>query len=342
MNVHGVVQGIGHIVRKGLRMMWPVVGVGALATMLAVGVFATPPSASAAPPTALSQCNGVFNAAAADVECHVVIANTLDLVNGTESAVATVTICIGAPAAAICGVPTVSNYDSLITSVTQCNSSGNAGGSTIICDVAVTNTIVGGTTPTPATVNQCIGSGTGGGGDTLLCGPLQNTTNATITQCNGSGNGGGAPNRVECSFGASTETPALRVLVDQCNGSGNGGGATVTCATSETNLVTLAVPPGGGTTTTGGTTTGGTTGTGTTGTSGGGATTGDTTTGVSTQAVTTGTTAGQTGRTTASTTGGGLAATGAAIGSPLLFGLLALLIGASLALAAASRRAARR
>ena len=45
---------------------------------------------------------------------------------------------------------------------------------------------------TAATVNQCVGSGKGGGG-TVNCSPYPaSTTGATVTQCNGSANGGGA------------------------------------------------------------------------------------------------------------------------------------------------------
>ena len=130
------------------------------------------------------------------------------------------------------------------------------------CDVSVVDTVPTGA-PTPGvTVDQCIGSGTGGGTQpTLLCDPVGSTTNATVTQCNGSGNGGGASTRVQCDvIGATTAEP---ITINQCNGSSNGGGSTVMCATTFANNFVAPVPPtttttgapagagtGGGTTTT--------------------------------------------------------------------------------------------
>jgi hypothetical protein len=187
---------------------------------------ATSPASAAA---AIDQCNGILNASAQQVECQVVIENTLDLDSATQSSVVTVTQCIGAPAAVICG-PSVSTASSeLTTSVTQCNGSINAGGSVLICAVQIVNTITGSAQTTPATVNQCVGSGEGGGESTLLCDSYASTSGATVTQCNGSANNGGAPERVICSVGPSTQTAAIPVTVNQCNGSAAGGGDIVRC-----------------------------------------------------------------------------------------------------------------
>lgn len=130
---------------------------------------------------------------------------------------------------------TVVNSTKLIRSVDQCNGSINVGGGNTICTVTVNNHITGATTATPATVNQCVGSGES---TELDCVPLQNTTNATVTQCNGSGNGGGGDVfcRVNPSATVTTEVP---VTVNQCNASSNGGGSTVECAT-ELNTIALA------------------------------------------------------------------------------------------------------
>ncbi len=217
-----------------------------LAAFMVVLPGASSDPASAATPPQVELCNGILNADATTVECHVVLANTFDVATGIGSAVVTITICAGAPGAAACAAPTISNYGAVITSVVQCNGSGNAGGSVVICDVTIANTITGAVGVTAGTVNQCVGSGEDGGATPLNCGPPQSTSGATLTQCNGSGNGGGGDLRVTCSFGAITETAALRVTIDQCNGSANGGGATVTCSASQTNTVIPAATGGTG------------------------------------------------------------------------------------------------
>ena len=217
-----------------------------LAGFMTVLPGATLDSASAATPPEVELCNGVLNVDATTVECHVVVANTFDVATGVGSAVVTTTICAGAPGAAVCGPATIANYGAVITSVVQCNGSGNAGGSVVVCDVSIANTITGSVAVTAGTVNQCVGSGEGGGATPLNCGPPQSSSGATLTQCNGSGNGGGGDLRVTCSFGAITETSALRVTINQCNGSGNGGGATVTCSASETTTVIPAATGGTG------------------------------------------------------------------------------------------------
>jgi len=204
------------------------VATAGFAALLALAPTGVTSSASAAAP--VGQCNGELNASAQQIECLVVIENTLDLVNNTESSVVTVSRCAGAPGALTCGPPTSTPSTTLTTSVTQCNGSINAGGSVLVCAVQITNTIVGPAQTTPATVNQCSDSGQGGGDSTLNCDSYETTTGATITQCNGSVNGGGAPTRVNCSTGPSTQTSAIPVIVNQCNGSVNGGGALAFCS----------------------------------------------------------------------------------------------------------------
>lgn len=200
-------------------------------------------TAAAAP--AVSQCNGTDNVGGQAVECHYTVVNTMN--GATTSSSVTLTACHGAanaPPTMVCTSSTVTSTD-LVTSVDQCNGSGNGGGGTVECTVDVINNITGTVTPTAATVNQCNVSGTGGGtAPTVLCNPFPaNTTSATVTQCNESGNGGGGTQRVRCTVGSgSTTTALLTVTVNQCNGSGNGGGATVVCHTSLTNNVTAPAP----------------------------------------------------------------------------------------------------
>lgn len=199
---------------------------GSVLLALAPGFAISPASAAGV----VAQCNSVFNAAAAQLECTVDIANTIDLDTNLGSSVVTTTVCSGPPAAAVCAAPVVSEFPTVTTTVDQCNGSGNKGGSTIICSVIISTTVTGSATVTPATVNQCAGSGAGGGDLPRLCDSYDTTTGATVTQCNGSVNGGGAPARVNCTVGPSTVTDAVPVTVNQCNGSSNGGGALLFCS----------------------------------------------------------------------------------------------------------------
>ncbi len=215
-----------------------------LATSLISVIFiASPPKASAQ--TSLSQCNGTDNVGGQAVECHYTVTNNLD--GSVTSSTITLEECHGAandPATLVCTSSTTSSTD-LVTSIDQCNGSGSGGGGTVTCTVDVINNITGTVTPTTATVNQCNASGEGGGtAPTVVCDPFPaNTSGATVTQCNGSGNGGGGTARVQCTVDSgSTTTSVLTVTVNQCNGSGNGGGATVTCRTSLTNIITEPAP----------------------------------------------------------------------------------------------------
>lgn len=218
------------------RAVWGLV----FATALISGLFALG-SITASAQTSVSQCNGTDNVGGQAVECHYAVTNTLS--GATTSSSVTLTECHGAandPPTMVCSTSTVNSTD-LVTSVDQCNGSGNGGGGTVECTVDVINNITGVVTPTSATVNQCNASGTGGGtAPTVLCNPFPaNTTSATVTQCNESGNGGGGTQRVRCTVGSSSTTTALlTVTINQCNGSGNGGGATVVCSSSLTDNIT--------------------------------------------------------------------------------------------------------
>ncbi|HEX8769256.1 MAG TPA: hypothetical protein VF711_00665, partial [Acidimicrobiales bacterium] len=203
-------------------------------------------TAAGAAPVAVSQCNGTDNVGGRAVECHVTVTNNLDLATGLTSSSVTVEECHGAANAAPTCTTTITPSDQLVSSVDQCNGSGNGGGGTVTCSVEIINNITGSATPTSITVNQCNASGTGGGTEpTTDCDPFPaNTTNATVTQCNDAGTGGGGTMRVKCTvLPGSTEVSALPVTVNQCNGSGNGGGGYVTCTVSVTNNVIPAPPP---------------------------------------------------------------------------------------------------
>jgi hypothetical protein len=221
-----------------------------VAVVLVLSGLSSPEPAFAVP--AVNQCNGIDNVGGQALACDVTVVNNLDLATGVTSSTLTTRVCQGAAGVTdlLC-TTTPGTFTDLTSSIVQCDGSGNGGGSTVTCTVSVTNNITGDATASPATVNQCVGSATGGGGGGLVCSPLSSTSGATITQCNGSGNGGGAT--VTCTVGPSTASSALPVTISQCNGSGSGGGSLVTCSSSITNNILAAAPvdttaPGSGTT----------------------------------------------------------------------------------------------
>ncbi|MCI4659825.1 hypothetical protein [Cryobacterium zhongshanensis] len=211
--------------------------------LAAVTVAVLPvPAASAAPlGSSVTQCNGVagIGGGTGAVECSVVVENHLNLATGATSSTVSTIVCVHAANTLVdCGAPTVVAATTLVTTVSQCNGSINVGGGNTLCSVSVVNTLTGSTTPKPATVNQCVGSGVS---TTLDCAPVSNTSGAAVTQCNGSGNGGGGD--VYCRVDtASTTTAQLPVTVNQCNASSNGGGSTVRCTTSLLTRVVAATP----------------------------------------------------------------------------------------------------
>ena len=213
----------------------------AAAAMLALGAIAsTPLVAGAATVAPNTQCsNGLDNTGGLGLICEVTVVNQISATTGT----ATVTIrechgAAGAPTASCTNTTTTLSQP--VTAVTQCNSSGNGGGSTVRCSASVTNNFAGVTpSPTAATVNQCVGSGDG---ITTGCNPYPaTTTGAAITQCNGSANGGTLVG-LNC-LATGTTTSALLVTINQCNGSGNGGGGLVTCSSSIVNNVSAGPSP---------------------------------------------------------------------------------------------------
>ncbi|MDP9696742.1 UNVERIFIED_ORG: hypothetical protein J2X79_004325 [Arthrobacter globiformis] len=158
--------------------------------------------------SAVSQCNGIANVGGEGITCTVTVTNTLNLDTGVGSSVVTVEACEGAAHTALTCTTTTTPSNELVTVVDQCNGSGNGGGSVVECSVTVVNNITGTATALPGSVNQCNSSGQGGGTQpTVICNPIGSTTNATVTQCNGSGNGGGGTARVQCTVGSTASQP---------------------------------------------------------------------------------------------------------------------------------------
>jgi hypothetical protein len=177
-----------------------------------------------------------INGAPLSVTCSISIVNTINASGGTSAVVYLRTCTLNG-----CTGDTASSSD-VIDAVHQCNGSDNVGGSTTICSVDIVNNISVSApgAPTTLTLNQCIGSGGGGGTNMTACIPSSDGS-ATVTQCNKSGNGGGG--MMTCTASGTIST-AFPVTVDQCNGSENGGGSFVTCATTiTTNVVDTGISP---------------------------------------------------------------------------------------------------
>jgi hypothetical protein len=241
------------------RCLVAAVAAGTAFGSAAVLEIASAPVASAvATAPAAAQCNPQDNVptsapagAGDEVSCNITVTNSVGFL-GAPTSTTSATSCLAAagvlpPAGCI---TTVTTSNQFVTSINQCNGIVYGGGSNVTCNVTFINDVANGASETGATVNQCIGSGTGGGTQpTTLCAPVASTTNATVTPCNGSGPGGGGSMRVKCTVtGASTARP---VSINQCNGSSNGGGSTVTCTATFINNIaqsspTTTVTPGSG------------------------------------------------------------------------------------------------
>ncbi len=218
--------------------------VAVLTGALSLVGFALTAAPAAAATSAVSQCNGIGpgpKGATIKMTCRVTIVNTISA-GKTRSTITMSRSCGLAPCPPGNGT-TVRRSTTVVTSVKQCNNSDNDTGQLITCSVSITNNISADTpgTRSTATVNQCVGSATGGGSyganPALLCSPQPAaTTNATITQCNGSATGGGST--AHCTVPGSRVSSALRVRVNQCNGTGNAGGVLLTCsARIVTNII---------------------------------------------------------------------------------------------------------
>ena len=233
---------------SALRLTWStmVLALVVLTSVFAIAGLALQPSTAQAATLTVDQCNGhgpAAEGATTQMNCSVTVVNTLS--GTTTSSTTTLTrLCTLGPCSSPNGTFTTSSA-SLVTNVTQCNGSDNDAAHPINCDVTITNNISANTPGaqpvSAATVNECVGSGAGGGGS-VICDPFPaTTTGATVTQCNGSGNGGGGT--VNCAVGtASKISPAIPITVNQCNGTGNPGGTVVTCRTSLITNITTATP----------------------------------------------------------------------------------------------------
>jgi hypothetical protein len=227
---HGTVRGIVVLIAIGL-----VAAVG-----LVVGT--NTPSADAA--VGIDQCNNTGTTGGDTITCAVTITNnftynaaTPDLPTGS----ATIVTSFDCTGSAVCPTGGSTTSSSPITNITQCNSTGLGGASTVTCTATVTNNLTG--YPTGAaidsTVVQCQSPG---GVDTLTCvaTPAGNDRSGTagpggqsVTQCNSSGGAGGT---LTCTVTAPpSQSTGLPTTINECVASGTTGASTVTCTATITN-----------------------------------------------------------------------------------------------------------
>jgi len=189
-------------------------------------------SPASASTVSFSQCNGHAAdplGAAITETCSIDVVNTIDSTGNTSSVVTSRVCTLGGCTGDI------TSPSNVINAVHQCNFSNIEGGSTTICSVNIVNNISASApgAPTAVTVNQCIGSGTGGGTNMTACN-ARSEGSPSVTQCNRSGTGGGG--MMTCTASGTTSA-AFPVFVDQCNDSETGGGSFVTCTTTITTNV---------------------------------------------------------------------------------------------------------
>jgi hypothetical protein len=231
------------------RSSWvpALLAVAALAAGFAFAGVALTSTPGLAATLTVNQCNDLNGGplgATTEIRCTVTIVNTVD--GDTTSSTTTVTRqCSLEPCTGGGNGTFTSTSADLVTDVAQCNASGNDAGVPVVCSVDITNSITEGTPGaaplSAATVNQCVGSGTGGGGS-MVCSPVETTIGADVVQCNGSGDGGGTA--IDCRVeNGSSVSPLVPIRVDQCNGSARNGGNVLTCSTViRTSIVAASVP----------------------------------------------------------------------------------------------------
>lgn len=222
-------------------------GAGVFSTITAIAA-----NVGVAPPL-VELCNDAAGAGL-EVRCTIDVVNYLNANGTkaasppSPASTVTVTTCIGPAGAPICAAPVVTTLLVPVSTIRQCNAT-LAGGGRVVCSASITNHfVVAPGAIVAASVFQCDASFAGGGivpGSSCL--PV-NTPGiiamgtAVVDQCDGSGNGGGA--FFTCTVTASTVTAAFPVRIDQCNGSNAGGGTTTICTAFIVNdVVALPAPP---------------------------------------------------------------------------------------------------
>jgi hypothetical protein len=215
-----------------------------LTVALGVTIVGGSVSPASAQGIALSECNNVGTVGGNTISCTITVVNNFTYNPGTPAdptGLATITTLIACTAPVVCGTTGTTTSVDPVTGITQCDTAGIGGASTVTCTATVTNNLTGypvGAAIVPA-VSQCQN-------------PLLTTTvNCTAvpagntqagsggpggqseTQCNSSGGAGGT---MTCTATAPpSQSTGLPTTIDQCNGSGPTGASTVTCTVTIVN-----------------------------------------------------------------------------------------------------------
>jgi hypothetical protein len=238
--------------RQSARRRFRILGAMFAAVIFAAGLSAVVLESSSTPASAttvgFSQCNGHAadpSGAALTETCSISITNNISAAGGTSSSTTIITSCTLGP----CTSQTLNSSD-VVNAVHQCNFSNIEGGSNTVCNVNIVNNIAldGAAPATALTLDQCNGSGGGGGTNMTACIPSSQGS-PTVVQCDRSGVGGGGFMVCDATGTVSASFP---MFIDQCNDSETGGGSTVICHVSiTTNVTDTSVPtvttPAGGT-----------------------------------------------------------------------------------------------
>ena len=157
--------------RRVFQIMAAVFTVAVFAAGLSAVVLGSESTPASATTIGFSQCNGHAAdapGAALTETCSISITNNISATGGTSSSTVITTVCTLGP----CTSQTVNSSD-VINAVHQCNFSNIEGGSTTVCNVNIVNNIAldGAAAASALTVNQCNGSGGGGGTNMAACIP---------------------------------------------------------------------------------------------------------------------------------------------------------------------------
>lgn len=187
--------------RSRIMARWVVVALG-LPIVLALVITAGAGSSASAAGVGLSECNSTGTVGGDTISCAITITNNFTYNAATPddpTGSATIVTIISCTGTTVCPTGGTTTSIAPVTGITQCNTAGLGGASTVTCEVTVTNNLTG--YPIGAsiasTVSQCESPG---GVSTLTCvaTPPGNSRSGTagpggqsVTQCNGSGGAGG-------------------------------------------------------------------------------------------------------------------------------------------------------
>jgi uncharacterized membrane protein YgcG len=225
--------------------------VGLLAASVLVVGIQSGSTPSAAAPVGIDQCNNIGSTGGDTITCTVTITNNFTYNAATPdqpTGLATIVTTFDCTGSAVCPTGSTTTSTTPVTSVTQCNTSGLGGASTVTCTATVTNNLTG--YPIGATIDSTVSQCLNPGAQTVTCTATPPGNNRigsggpggqSVTQCNSSSGPGGT---LTCTVTApQSQSTGLPITISQCNGSGPTGASTVTCTATITNNFFDSTPP---------------------------------------------------------------------------------------------------